>query len=131
MKARERGLADENEKPGRIIELFQGRNLRNTLVGVSLASIGLVTFWGGHIYGKNALLREAQKEALVAESVAPVAPKDGSEAEKKAYKSSRQAALKKHAAHHSAKHMAMMRKQMRQGSTFSAAHARAQRLVGK
>ena len=28
-----------------------------------------------------------------------------------------QATLKKHAAHHSAKHMAMMKKQMRQGST--------------
>ena len=39
-----------------------GQNLRNTLVGVSLASIGLVTFWGGHIYGKNALLRRKQNE---------------------------------------------------------------------
>ncbi|MAM46825.1 MAG: MFS transporter [Planctomycetes bacterium] len=96
VKARERALSDDSQKPGRIVELFQGRNLRNTLVGVSLASIGLVTFWGGHIYGKNALLREAQKEALVAENVAPAAPKDGSDAVKKAYKASRQAALKKH-----------------------------------
>ena len=61
VKARERALSDDEQKTGRVIELFQGTNLRNTIIGVSLASIGLVTFWGGHIYGKNALLREAQK----------------------------------------------------------------------
>ena len=95
-KARERALSDDEQKTGRVIELFQGTNLRNTIIGVSLASIGLVTFWGGHIYGKNALLREAQKEALVLESVSLSAPKDGGEAELKAYKESRQAALGKH-----------------------------------
>ncbi|MEC9030825.1 MAG: MFS transporter [Planctomycetota bacterium] len=96
VKARERALSDDEQKTGRVIELFQGTNLRNTIIGVSLASIGLVTFWGGHIYGKNALLREAQKEALVLESVSLSAPKDGGEAELKAYKESRQAALGKH-----------------------------------
>lgn len=96
VKAHERALSDDEQKTGRVIELFQGTNLRNTIIGVSLASIGLVTFWGGHIYGKNALLREAQKEALVLESVSLSAPKDGGEAELKAYKESRQAALGKH-----------------------------------
>ncbi|MEE3230755.1 MAG: MFS transporter [Planctomycetota bacterium] len=96
VKARERALSDDQQKTGRVVELFQGANLRNTIIGVSLASIGLVTFWGGHIYGKNALLREAQKEALVLESVALSAPKDGGEAEQRAYKESRQAALGKH-----------------------------------
>tara|TARA_B100000575_G_C23059216_1_gene609813 strand:- start:1043 stop:1219 length:177 start_codon:yes stop_codon:yes gene_type:complete len=39
--------------------------------------------------------------------------------------------LKKHSVHHSAKHMAFMRKAMREGSTFTAAHKAAQKKVGK
>lgn len=56
--------------PGRISELFSKENIRSTFVGVALSSIGLVTFWGGHIYGKNALLRDAEQKALVTEKVA-------------------------------------------------------------
>lgn len=71
VKARARAVTDASQKTGRIAELFSGTNLRNTIVGVSLASIGLVTFWGGHIYGKNALLRYAQNQAVVAEGLDP------------------------------------------------------------
>ena len=39
--------------------------------------------------------------------------------------------LKKHSKHLSAKHMAMMRKDMRAGMSFSAAHKKAQKAVGK
>lgn len=39
--------------------------------------------------------------------------------------------LKKHSSHHSAKHMAMMRKLMREGKSFTAAHKKAQKEVGK
>ena len=39
--------------------------------------------------------------------------------------------LKKHSVHHSKKHMAMMRKEMRAGMSFTAAHKKAQKLVGK
>lgn len=39
--------------------------------------------------------------------------------------------LKKHSVHHSAKHMAMMKKEMKAGKTFTQAHKKAQRLVGK
>tara|TARA_R100000655_G_scaffold21779_3_gene44539 strand:- start:443 stop:604 length:162 start_codon:yes stop_codon:yes gene_type:complete len=39
--------------------------------------------------------------------------------------------LKKHSVHHSKKHMAMMRKEMRAGKSFSAAHKKAKRLIGK
>jgi hypothetical protein len=42
-----------------------------------------------------------------------------------------EATLAKHKQHHSAKHMAEMRKEMRAGATFSAAHKRAQKKVGK
>tara|TARA_Y100001937_G_scaffold63345_1_gene86880 strand:- start:279 stop:446 length:168 start_codon:yes stop_codon:yes gene_type:complete len=39
--------------------------------------------------------------------------------------------LKKHSVHHSKKHMAMMRKDMKAGMSFTAAHKKAQKLVGK
>lgn len=60
---------DSSKATGRISELFQGANLRNTVVGVSLATIGLVTFWGGHIYGKNALMRLAEGKVMAAEKL--------------------------------------------------------------
>jgi len=39
--------------------------------------------------------------------------------------------LKKHSVHHSTKHMTMMKKEMKAGKTFTQAHKKAQRLVGK
>lgn len=68
-RAKEAESADQSKATGRFSELFVGDNLRNSLVGVALASIGLTTFWGCHIYGKNALLTHAQKEARTAEGV--------------------------------------------------------------
>lgn len=74
VQARERARADDTQQTGRVVELFQRPHIRNTLVGVALSSIGLVTFWGAHIYGKNALLRHAQQAALVTDGVAADAP---------------------------------------------------------
>lgn len=42
-----------------------------------------------------------------------------------------EATLKKHSVHHSAKHMTMMRKEMKAGASFTAAHKKAQKKVGK
>ena len=96
-KAKERAQTDESQKTGRLLDLFSPENARATLVGVTLATIGLVTFWGIHIYGKNALLRRAQADALAAESV--IAPdQDASDAEKEAFNSLKSDALSKHAA---------------------------------
>ena len=39
--------------------------------------------------------------------------------------------LKKHSVHHSKKHMAIMKKEMRAGKSFTAAHKKAQKMVGK
>lgn len=39
--------------------------------------------------------------------------------------------LKEHANHHSVKHMNMMKKDMRMGMSFTAAHKKAQKAVGK
>jgi MFS family permease len=67
VKAKERAASEPAAKTGRLRELFDAQNLRNTLVGVSLATIGLATFWGAHIYGKNALM-EVKRAALVQEA---------------------------------------------------------------
>lgn len=61
-------------------ELF-GRELRRrTLLAVSLAFVGLATFWGVHIYGKDFLRERARERALQAEGIATTA----SDAERKA-----------------------------------------------
>ncbi len=92
VKARQRADDGRDQPTGHLVELFQGINLRNTLVGVSLASIGLVTFWGAHIYGKNALLRYAEQQALSAEGV-PAEPPHSPTLE---YHYAKLAALEKH-----------------------------------
>lgn len=76
IKARERAAESSAEQPGRLSELFIGSNLRSTIVGVSLASIGLVTFWGIHIYGKDALLRKSQDQILAAAEISADASKE-------------------------------------------------------
>ena len=88
IKARDRAKKGTEYQTGRILELFQGPNLRSTLIGVSLSSIGLVTFWGGHIYGKNALLRHAQKQALLAENITDKSTKESKAAALEKHKSS-------------------------------------------
>ena len=75
--ARARAQADSSQATGRFFDLFNRENLRNTLVGVGLASIGLTTFWGCHIYGKNALLAHAQRTALQLENVPATPPSTG------------------------------------------------------
>ena len=95
-RAQERAAQDASQKPGRISELFSNENRRSTVVGVVLAMIGLVTFWGIHIYGKNALLRRAQSDVLVLEEVFPPGP-DASDEEIEAYNAEKQVAFEKHA----------------------------------
>lgn len=59
-EARRRGELDKRQKTGSLWELFGSSLFRNTFVGVTLAAIGMATFWGAHIYGKNLLLRDAR-----------------------------------------------------------------------
>ena len=42
-----------------------------------------------------------------------------------------QATLRRHASHHTKKHMAFMRREMRKGKSFTAAHKAAMKKVGK
>lgn len=93
-QAKEREKTDATQKTGTIGDLFNRQNLRNTCVGVALATIGLVTFWGSHIYGKNALLRSAQAAALQEEGVPATQPDQQSEDD---YAASKKAAFEKQA----------------------------------
>jgi MFS family permease len=60
-KAKEQAAISQNLATGSVRELFSPVNLRNTLVCVTLATIGLTTFWGCHIYGKDSLQRSVQQ----------------------------------------------------------------------
>jgi MFS family permease len=54
------------ERAGGVGDLFRGTLARRTLVGVALATVGLATYWGTHIYGKDAL-QQAAKARLLAD----------------------------------------------------------------
>jgi MFS family permease len=69
VQARAAAANDANLKVGDLQELFQGELLRRTLLGVSLAAIGLATFWGVHIYGKDVLRRQAERRYLAAAGI--------------------------------------------------------------
>ena len=62
--ANERARTDRTQATGRIADLFSMDNLRQTLVGVFLAAVGLATFWGVHIYGKDTLRIDKQRQLL-------------------------------------------------------------------
>src|SRR5262249_18583618 len=62
--ARQTAARDPDRRTGHIGDLFRPALRRRTLVGVALASIGLATFWGVHVYGKDLLRRAAENEAL-------------------------------------------------------------------
>ncbi|MBK95970.1 MAG: MFS transporter [Planctomycetaceae bacterium] len=61
-QAKEQADATPNQKMGNLGELFSRRYIRRTFVGVTLAAIGLATFWGVHIYGKNVMKEAARVE---------------------------------------------------------------------
>lgn len=67
--ARERAATDSTQQVGRLADLFASGLLRNTLVGFSLAAIGLATFWGVHIYGKN-VMQDAARHGLLLRAAA-------------------------------------------------------------
>jgi len=55
---------DPTKQTGRIGDLFKGELRRRTLVGVALAAIGLATFWGVKIYGRNLMRSAAEREVI-------------------------------------------------------------------
>lgn len=55
----DRAKRSTTQAAGRIGDLFAADLLSRTLLGLSLAVVGLATFWGVHIYGKDFALRRA------------------------------------------------------------------------
>ncbi|HWB09315.1 MAG TPA: MFS transporter [Pirellulales bacterium] len=53
------------ERLGRFRELFSGGQWRGTVAGTGLATVGLATFWGVHVYGKDVLRRDRERAHLL------------------------------------------------------------------
>jgi MFS family permease len=62
--AQKLGHADASRRTGRIGELFSPAWRRRTLVGVTLAAIGMATFWGVYVFGKNLALKQAESQVV-------------------------------------------------------------------
>ncbi len=56
---------------GRLSALFSAKVGRRTLIGVTLAAVGLATFWGAHIYGKDTLRQAIEEEYIAANPSVP------------------------------------------------------------
>lgn len=65
-RARAQARDDVSKKLGRLADLFQGGLFGRTVIGVGLATVGMTTFWGTHIYGKNLML-DAARESLLSQ----------------------------------------------------------------
>src|SRR5262245_2937448 len=70
VRARDAAAQDRKLRAGRIRDLFASGLRRRTLVGVGLAAVGLATFWGVHVYGKDLQRRAAEEAALAAGAAA-------------------------------------------------------------
>lgn len=53
---------------GRLFDLFHSDLRRQTLVGLSLATVGLATFWGVYMEGQNLVYEMAQNQRLPADA---------------------------------------------------------------
>ncbi|MDR0869905.1 MAG: MFS transporter [Planctomycetaceae bacterium] len=63
-QAKERAKEDAAQRTGVVKDLFAEAYLRSTLCGVLLAAVGMATFWGVHIYGKDVLRRAAENDLV-------------------------------------------------------------------
>ena len=62
--AQEAAKKDSTKRVGSIADLFQKDTVRGTFVGVTLATIGMATFWGVHIRGKDTLHIAAENQMI-------------------------------------------------------------------
>ena len=60
--AQQASKEDASQSMGSIVDLFWPQYLKSTCIGVLLAAIGLATFWGVHIYGKNVFLNAVKSD---------------------------------------------------------------------
>ena len=62
--AQEAAKKDPTKRVGSIADLFQRDTIRSTIIGVTLAAIGMATFWGVHIRGKDTIRLVAQNQMV-------------------------------------------------------------------
>jgi len=67
--AKERAQKDPKQKAGVIADLFNKEAIRVTLVGVTLAAVGMATFWGVHVRGKDTMRLAAERQMVVEEKL--------------------------------------------------------------
>jgi len=80
-KARAEADRTGSRRLGSIPDLFSAQWRRQTFVGLALATIGLVTFWGAHVYGKNLLTEAVDAQAASTEAIADSDATNGDNAE--------------------------------------------------
>jgi MFS family permease len=66
VQARRRSQSDAAQRTGRVADLFAPGLRKNTVLGLILATVGLATFWGVHIYGQGLLRMIAERSYLEA-----------------------------------------------------------------
>ena len=66
VQARQEAGHDRDQQLGRFTELFSPSLLRQTLVGFTLAAIGLGTYWGVHIYGRELYRQNVERTYMAA-----------------------------------------------------------------
>lgn len=74
--AHESAKTDEGSKVGRIRDLFSAQMYARTVLGVALATTGLATFWGVHIFGKSVTLHHETMAVLASEDLTEESPED-------------------------------------------------------
>jgi len=90
--AQETAKKDPSQSMGTIGDLFSIKYSKSTCIGITLAAIGFATFWGVHIYGKNAFLNAVKADYRVEHFQDQP---DVSEEEIKTYFESKKTTLKK------------------------------------
>jgi MFS family permease len=72
--------AQDRAAAGRVRDLFSSSLASRTLLGAALASIGLATFWGVHVFGKDTMRDLGRRRILALEQLEP----DSAQSEKDA-----------------------------------------------
>ena len=95
--AKEQAKKDPKQKVGSIGDLFKKETIRATAIGVTLAAIGMATFWGVHIRGKDALRIAAERQMVAETKVEIETTPEGEEktVEKKVFSDEQRSELKR------------------------------------
>ena len=70
VRAQQTSRRDPRQAAGKLADLFSRELAGRTILGVLLAAVGLATFWGVHIYGKNLLRNAAERDISAAARLA-------------------------------------------------------------